>query len=87
MSTQISPPTAPGPPAVDKSTKAGRGFRRLVAVLLALSVALTVGYAAISIYIAPQVVHSKMYLFTPRQPRLAYSTRISPSSAGKIIFN
>lgn len=59
MSTQISPPTAPGPPAVDKSTKAGRGFRRLVAVLLALSIALIVGYAAISIYIAPQVVHSK----------------------------
>lgn len=59
MSTQISPPSTPGPPAVDKSTKAGRGFRRLVVVLLALSVALTVGYAAISIYIAPQVVHSK----------------------------
>ena len=46
MSTQISPPTAPDSPAVDKSTKAGRGFRRFVAVLLALSVVLTAAYAA-----------------------------------------
>ena len=30
MSNQVSPPTAPARPAVDKSTKAGRGFRRLV---------------------------------------------------------
>jgi uncharacterized protein len=59
MATHTSPSTAPAPPAVDKSTKAGRGWRRLVAVLLALSVALIAGYAAISIYAAPLVVHSK----------------------------
>ncbi len=59
MAPHTSPSTAPAPPAVDKSTKAGQGLRRLVAVLLALTVALTVGYAAISIYAAPQLVHSK----------------------------
>jgi uncharacterized protein len=59
MSPRTSPPVASLPPAADKSTKAGRGFRRLVAVLLALTAVLAVGYAAISIYIAPQLVHSK----------------------------
>lgn len=59
MSSQISPPVAPAPPAMDKSTKAGRRWRRLVAVLLALTAALTIVYGAISIYIAPQVVHTK----------------------------
>jgi len=44
---------------MDKSTKAGRRWRRLVAVLLALTTKLTIVYAAISIYIAPQVVHTK----------------------------
>jgi len=58
MSTQISPPTATGSPALDKSTKAGRVFRRLVAVLLALSVVLTAAYAAISINIASQLVQT-----------------------------
>jgi hypothetical protein len=58
MPTQ-SPPTASAPPAVDKSTKAGRGLRRFVAVLLALAITSTVGYAAISIYAATQLVHPK----------------------------
>ena len=58
MSTQITPPTAPDSPVVDKSTKAGRGFRRFVAVLLALSVVLTAVYTAISINIASQLVQT-----------------------------
>jgi len=87
MSTQISPPTEPGLSEVDKATKAGRVFRRFVAVLLALSVVLTAAYAAISINIASQLVRRRGYLFTLRQPRLVYNIRISPSPAGKIIFN
>ena len=58
MSTQLSPPTAPDSPAADKSTKAGRGFRRFVAVLLALSVVLTAGYAAISITFATKSIQT-----------------------------
>jgi len=58
MSTQISPPTEPGLSEVDKATKAGRVFRRFVAVLLALSVVLTAAYAAISINIASQLVQT-----------------------------
>jgi uncharacterized protein len=58
MSIQLSPPTAPAPPAADKSIKAGRGFRRFVAVLLALSVVLTAVYAAISITIGSQLVQT-----------------------------
>jgi uncharacterized protein len=58
MSTQLSPPTAPDSPAADKSTKAGRGFRRFVAVVLALSVVLTAVYAAISITFATKSIQT-----------------------------
>ena len=58
MSSQTSPPTIPDSPASDTSSKAGRVFRRLVTVLLALSVVLTAGYAAISIVIATDLVQS-----------------------------
>jgi uncharacterized protein len=86
MSTQKSPPTAPVPPAADKSTRAGRGFRRLVAVLLALTAVLAVGYAAISIYIAPQLVHSKnvsLYA-TPASLGLQYKDITFPSRVDHI---
>jgi fermentation-respiration switch protein FrsA (DUF1100 family) len=59
MSTHVTPPTAPASPAGDKSTKEGRGFRSFLAILLALAIGLTFGYAAILIYVALHVVHSK----------------------------
>lgn len=59
MATRVSPPTAPAPPAGDRFTRAGRGFRRFLAALLALATGLTFGYAAIVIYVARQVVRSK----------------------------
>ena len=46
MSTKISPPTRPVKPVSDRSTKADRRLRRLVAVLLILTTALTIGYTA-----------------------------------------
>src|SRR5258708_30379408 len=57
MSPRTSPPGASIPPVANKSTKAGRGFRRLGADLLPLSVLLTRSYAALSIYIATQLVY------------------------------
>jgi uncharacterized protein len=57
MTTQTSPLVVSAPPAANKSTKTGHRWRRLVAVLLALSAVLTFGYAAIAIYIAKQLVY------------------------------
>lgn len=81
MSTQKSPPIAPGPPVVDKSTKPGRVFRRFVAVLLALSIALTAGYAAISITIGSQLVQTtRVPLYaTPASLGLQYKNITFPS--------
>ena len=58
MSIHISPPTEPNLLASDKTTKAGRGFRSFVAVVLALAVMFTVGYAAISIYVATHMIQT-----------------------------
>ena len=81
MFTHVSPPTASAPPAVDKSTQAGGRLRRLVAVVLALAVALTVGYAAISIYMATKLVHSSQLLpnVTPASLGLHYKEITFPS--------
>ncbi len=57
MSIHTSPPGTPAPPATERPTSGGRGFRRLVAVLLMLSAVLTFSYTAISIYMATQLVH------------------------------
>ena len=58
MSIHILPPTTPATTGMHKSTQAGRGFRRCVAVLLSLAIVLTIGYTAISIYAATQVVQT-----------------------------
>jgi uncharacterized protein len=81
MSTQPSPSTAPASSTSDKSTKAGRGFRRLVAVLLALTAVLTVGYTVISIYMATQLIHKPQILLTatPASLGLQYKDVTFPS--------
>ncbi len=81
MSPRTSPPVASIPPIANKSTKAGRGFRRLVAALLTLSVVLTGSYAAISIYIATQLVYPpQVPLYaTPASLGLQYKDVTFPS--------
>jgi uncharacterized protein len=81
MSAQVSPPTTPALPASDKSIKAGRGFRRSATVLLALSMALTVGYAAVSITIASQLIQTtRIPLYaTPASLGLQYKDVTFPS--------
>jgi uncharacterized protein len=81
MSTHVSPPTAPAPPVVDKSTKAGRGLRRFVAVVLTLSVALTVVYAVISITFATKSIQTtRVPLYaTPASLGLQYKDVTFPS--------
>ncbi len=81
MSPQTSPSAAPAPSASDKSTKAGRGFRRLVAVLLALTAALTIGYTVISIYMATQLIHKPQIPLTatPASLGLQYKDVTFPS--------
>lgn len=61
MDTSTSSPAATHPPA------SGRGWRRLVAALLTLSVIITAGYAVVSLSIATQIQVVKQ---TPRMPRL-----------------
>ena len=74
MSTKISPPTIPTKPVSYKSIKANRRWRRLVAVLLTLTAALTIGYTAISIYMATKLVHTSQLLpyTTPASLGLQY---------------
>ena len=81
MSPQTSPSAAPAPSASDKSTKAGRGFRRLVAVLLALTAALTIGYTVISIYMATQLIYKPQIPLTatPASLGLQYKDVTFPS--------
>ncbi len=81
MSPRTSPPGASIPPVANKSTKAGRGFRRLVAALLTLSVVLTGSYAALSIYIATQLVYPpQVPLYaTPASLGLQYKDVTFPS--------
>jgi fermentation-respiration switch protein FrsA (DUF1100 family) len=81
MSTPTAPSVAPTPPAVQRSTTAGRRWRRLVAVLLALSVVLTGSYAAVSIYIATQLVYKpQVPLYaTPASLGLQYKDVTFPS--------
>lgn len=81
MSTQPSPSTAPASSGSDKSTKAGRGFRRLLAVLLALTAALTAGYTVISIYMATQLIHKPQIPLTatPASLGLQYKDVTFPS--------
>ena len=55
MSTQMPTIVTPDPPVANKSIRTGRGWRRLVVALLALSVVITGSYAAVSLYIATQV--------------------------------
>ena len=56
MLTHTPSSTAPVPPAEKKSTTVGRGFRRLVVVFLVLSTVFAMSYAAVSIYIATQIM-------------------------------
>jgi fermentation-respiration switch protein FrsA (DUF1100 family) len=81
MRTRTAPPAAPAPPAAIKSARIGRGWRRLVAALLTLSVVLTGSYAAISIYIATQLVYvSQIPLYaTPASLGLQYKDVTFPS--------
>ena len=81
MSTKISPPTRPVKPVSDRSTKADRRWRRLVAVLLILTTALTIGYTAVSIYMATKLVHSSQVLpdTTPASLGLEYKEISFPS--------
>ncbi len=65
MGTQTSSHAAKKPPSI------GRGWRRLVATLLTISVVVTAGYSVVSIYIATQIQVAKQ---TP-----AYAT---PASLG-----
>lgn len=48
---------ASAPPVEKRSTRVGRRWRRLVAVLLTLSLLFTMSYAAVSIYIATQLAY------------------------------
>ncbi len=68
-------------PASDKSTKAGRRWRRWVAVLLILPAVLTFSYTAISIYIATQLVHKRQIPLkaTPASLGLQYKEVTFPS--------
>jgi fermentation-respiration switch protein FrsA (DUF1100 family) len=81
MSTHTSPSTAPALSTSDKSTKAGRSFRRLVAVLLAITAVLTVGYTGISIYMATQLLHKPQLPLTstPASLGLQYKEVSFPS--------
>jgi fermentation-respiration switch protein FrsA (DUF1100 family) len=81
MSTRTAPPIAPTTLAVTRSTRRGRGWRRLVAALLVLSVVLTGSYAAISIYIATALVYvPQIPLYaTPASLGLQYKDITFPS--------
>ena len=76
MSMRKSSPAVPAQP-----TKAGRGFRRLVNVLLTLSAVLAFSYAAISIYIDTKLVYEpqKPLYATPASLGLQYRDVIFPS--------
>ncbi len=78
MSTQTAPPAAPAQPA---ATRSGRGWRRLVAALLTLSVVIAGSYAAISLYIATQLVYvPQIPLYaTPASLGLQYKDVTFPS--------
>ncbi len=81
MSTKYPPPTIPAKPVSDKSIKVGRRWRRLVAVLLTLTAVLTIGYTAISIYMATKLVHTSQLLpyATPASLGLQYKEITFPS--------
>lgn len=74
MSTRTAPAATPTPPASTRSIRIGRGWRRLVTVLLTLSVMITGSYAAVSIYIATQlqVVKQTPAYATPASLGLQY---------------
>lgn len=68
-------------PAVQMSTRADRRWRRFVAVLLILSVVLTLGLAAITIYIAKRLAYSSQVMpyATPTSLGLRYKDVTFPS--------
>ena len=81
MRTQIPTVSASTPPVAHPSTHPGRGWRRLVAALLALSIVITGSYAAVSIYIGTQlqvVTHKPIYA-TPASLGLQYRNVTFPS--------
>lgn len=83
MTTQ---PSASAPPAVDKSTRTGRRWRGLVAVLLTLSAVLTFGLAAIAIYIAKRLAYTSQVppYVTPASLDLHYKDVTFPSRVDHI---
>ncbi len=75
-------PSSSAPASVeDKSTRKGRIWRRVVAVLLTLSVLLMVGYSGVSFYIATQlqVGHRTPIYATPASLGLQYKDVTFPS--------
>lgn len=81
MRTQTPTFMASAPPMAAKSAHTGRGWRRLVAALLVLSIVITGSYAAVSIYIATQmqvVTHKPLYA-TPALLGLQYRDVTFPS--------
>ena len=72
------------PPVVEKSTRKGRRWRLFVTVLLSLSVLLTFGYTAISIYMAYattqlSLIHRMPINTTPASLGLQYKDITFPS--------
>lgn len=81
MLTYAPSSAAPAPLAEKKPTRVGRGFHRFVAVFLTLSVVLAMSYAAVSIYIATQimVVQPVPIYATPASLGLQYKDVTFPS--------
>jgi len=80
MLTHTPSSSAPAP-VEDKSTRKGRGWRIVVAVLLTLSVLLMVGYSGVSFYIATQmqIGHRTPIYATPASLGLQYKDVTFPS--------
>lgn len=81
MRTQTPTVDASAPPVATKAAHTGRGWRRLVAALLVLSVVITGSYAAVSIYIGTQmqVVSRTAIYATPASLGLQYKDVSFPS--------
>jgi uncharacterized protein len=86
MLTHTPSPAATAPPVAKKPTTVGRGWRRLVALLLILSVVLTAGYAAVSIYIGTQIQVEKHLpvTATPTSLGLQYKNVTFPSREDQV---
>jgi uncharacterized protein len=81
MLTNRPSSASPALRGVTKSATGGRGLRRLVTALLTLAVMLMVGYSAVSIYIATQLMnvqHKPLYA-TPASLGLQYKDITFPS--------